>query len=296
MHRRPSLLACLLVLCTLAAPRLARAQFETSLTLNKTNYLAGEAVEGTVTVVNRSGSDIVMGGPNGQSWLRFEVTGPDGSQVPAMRIRTDETFVFKAGGTKRYRVYVSDTHPFGGYGNYSVAASIYHPLSQQSYLSNRVRANFSDTKGFWEKTFGVPMGLPNAGQVRRYDLVYVRDADRTYLYVRLVDQRTDIRLCTYSLGQCIMVSNPQITIDASNNLHVLFMTLPHVYVHVTMDTQGKLGTPAYYKDDKTTRPQLVTQADQRSIGVSGGVVLDPNGQDPAAAPKGRSVSDRPPGL
>lgn len=289
-------ISCLGVALLLLGAGSARAQFETQLILNKTTYLVGEPVEGTVTIINRSGSDVVMGGPHGQSWLRFEVSGPDGSQVPMMRVRADEPFVFKAGTSTRRRVYVSDTHPFSNYGNYSVGANIYYPLTQQSYVSNRVRASFTDSKAFWEKTFGVPAGLPGAGHIRRYDLVYLRDSDRTYLYLRLVDQKTDIRLMTYSLGQCILVNNPQAMLDAGNHLHVLFMTLPHVYVHVSMDPQGKLSTPTYHKESGASRPQLLASADQRTVGVGGGILFDPNGQDPTAGPKGRSVGDRPPGL
>jgi hypothetical protein len=291
---RLSILSLLLLLPVLAAVP-ARAQFETQLLLNKQNYLVGEIVQGTVTIINRSGSDVVMGGRNGSSWLSFDVTGPDGNQVTMMRSRADETFVFKAGASYRRKVLVTDTHPFEQYGNYGVCALIYHPASQQTYQSNRQRATFVDSKAFWDKTFGVPMGLPNAGQIRRYDLVLVRDTEHTYLYARLCDQNTNIRLATQALGPCIMVANPQMSLDASNTLHVLFMTVPHTYAHMTMDSQGKVQLLGYHKEIKSNRPQLVVQADQRSIGVTGGQVYDPNAAK-AAGPAVRSVGDRPPGL
>jgi hypothetical protein len=286
---------CLLLLLSLLAVVPARAQFETQLVLNKQSYLVGEVVEGTITVINRSGADVVMGGRNNGSWLSFDVLGPDGNQVPMMRTRADETFVFKSGSTYRRRVLVTDTHPFTEYGNYAVSALVYHPTSQQTYQSNRARATFVDSKAFWEKTFGVPMGLPNAGQIRRYDLVLVRDTEHTYLYARLVDQNTNIRLSTQALGQCIMVMNPQVTLDANNTMHVLFMTVPHTYAHMSMDSQGKTQLHGYHKEIKSNRPTLVVQADQRTIGVTGGQTYDPkapNGGGPAV----RSVGDRPPGL
>jgi hypothetical protein len=286
---------CLLLLLSVLAAVPAHAQFETQLRLNKQNYLVGEVVEATVTIINRSGSDVVMGGRNGGSWLSFDVTGPDGNQVPMMRSRADETFVFKTGTTYRRKVLVTDTHPFTEYGNYGVTALVYHPSSQQSYQSNRGRANFVDSKAFWEKTFGVPMGMPSAGQVRRYDLVLVRDTEHTYLYARLVDQNTNIRLATYALGACIMVANPQMSLDSTNTLHVLFMTVPHTYAHMTMDPQGKVQLLGYHKEIKSDRPQLIVQADQRTIGVTGGKIYDPNAAK-AASPAVRSVGDRPPGL
>lgn len=302
MHSPPAIMSspristfCLLLLLSILAAVPAHAQFETQLVLNKQNYLVGEAVEGTVTIINRSGSDIVMGGRNGNSWLSFDVSGPDGNQVPMIRTRGDETFVFKAGATTRRKVLVTDTHPFSEYGNYGVSAIVYHPASQQSYQSNRARATFTDTKAFWDKKFGVPMGLPNAGQIRRYDLVLLRDTERTYLYARLVDQNTNIKLATYALGQCIMVANPQMSLDANNTLHVLFMVVPQKYAHMTMDSQGKVQLLGYHKEIASNRPQLTIQADQRSVGVSGGQVFDPKAPDPNM-PAVRSVGDRPPGL
>ena len=139
------------------------------------------------------------------------------------------------------------------------------------------------------------MGLPNAGQIRRYDLVLVRDTEHTYLYARLVDQNTNIRLATQALGQVIMVADPQMSLDANNTLHVLFMVVPHTYAHMTMDSQGKTQLIGYHKEIKSNRPQLVVQADQRTIGVTGGQIFDPKEQN-AGGPAVRSVGDRPPGL
>ena len=275
----------------------AHAQFTTSVTLNKSNYLTNEAVEATVTITNRSGADVVMGGRGGQSWLTFEVTDPSGNRLPPMRASGEETLVFKAGSTISRKVMVSDIYPFSDYGNYTVTASVYHPPTQQYYASNRARALFMDVKPFWEQSFGVPNGLPNAGQIRRYALCQMRDLERTYLYVRLLDDRTNLKLATYSLGNCIMVADPQVTLDAQNRLHVLFMAAPHIYAHVTIDTQGRLVKRLYYKEIKTDRPALTVQADQ-TIAVQGGQPYDPVAEAQAQnqPAKGRSIGQKPPGL
>ena len=292
----PVLVLCAVALCLLSTS--ARAQFMTNVTLNKSTYLTYEAVEATVTISNRSGADVVMGGPNGQAWLTFEVTDPAGNRVPQLRVPSDDTIVFKAGATISRKILVSDYHTFSEYGSYAIAASVYHPPSQQYFSSNRARATFTDTKPFWGKDnpFGVPLGLPGAGQIRHYELSILRDTDRTYLYVRLLDDKTGIKLATFSLGTCIMVADPQIVLDSNNMMHVLFMAAPHIYAHVIIDTQGRLAKRLYYREIKTNRPQLTVQADQ-SILVQGGEPYDPT--VPAAgseAPKGRSIATKPPGL
>src|SRR6187549_2399529 len=183
--RKPLLHGLLLCLVLIAWSSVARAQFGTNVTLNKSTYLTNEAVEATVTISNRSGSDVVMGGPNGQAWLAFEVTDPSGNRVPSLRLRTDETLVFKAGTDIKRTVLLSDYHTFSEYGTYGVTAAVYHPPTQQYYSSNRAHAKFTDTKPFWEQSYGVPLGQAGAGQIRRYTLSVLRDPGRTYLYVRV---------------------------------------------------------------------------------------------------------------
>jgi hypothetical protein len=296
--RRPllRLLALCAVLCALGST--AHAQFETTVKLNKSTYLTHESVEATVNISNRSGSDVVMGGPNGMAWLSFEVNNPQGQRVPALRFRGDETLVFKAGASIAKTIKLSDYHSFSDYGIYSVTAAVYHPPSQQYFASNRARASFTEVKPFWGPAFpfGVPMGLPGAGQIRHYELSVLRDTEHTYLYVRLVDEKTKLRLATFSLGTCIMVTDPQISLDRNNMLHVLFMTKPHLHVHATVDTQGNLVKTAAYKEEGANRPQLVVAPDQ-TVGVQGGSIYDAVAEAARLAPvKGRSIREKPPGL
>lgn len=268
----------------------------TNITLNKDNFLTYEGVEATITVTNRSGADIVMGGPNGLPWLSFDITDPSGRNSPPLRSRSDEAMVFKNGATISRKMLLSNFYSFSEYGNYFIAASIYHPPSQQYYSSNRVRASFTDTTSFWEQSYGVPTGLPNAGQIRRYTLSTMRDFERTYLYVRILEEKTKLKLATFSLGTCIMVTDPQITVDKDNMLHVLFMAVPHIYSHVVVDTQGKIYKRNYFKEVKENRPSM-TMLPDNNIGVVGGVPFDPNApaQDPTK-PQGRSIGEKPPGL
>lgn len=288
--RRLALCLLLFALC----PVVAHAQYEITLKLNKENYLTYEGVEATVSVMNRTGADVVLGGPSNIPWLSFEIIDPQNRPVPPMRFHGEDIIVFKAGSTITRKINLGDQFTFSEFGNYSILANVYHPPSQQYIASNRARGSFSFSKPFWAKPFGVPLGLPGAGQIRRYELSMLKDQERTNLYLRLLEDKTNLNLVTYSLGSWIRVSEPQMTLDRDNKLQVLFMTQPHIYSHLIIDTQGKIVRRTYHKEIDANRPNLSVDAAQQVI-VQGGELYDPTIVVPTRPP-GRSVKDRPPGL
>ena len=72
------------------------------------------------------------------------------------------------------------------------------------------------------------------------------------------------------------------------------MTLPHIYSHVVIDTQGNIVKRRYYKEINTNRPRLVVDPGLNVV-VEGGEPYDPAVRAPSR-PTGRSIKDRPPGL
>lgn len=296
MIRVPSIHSLLLCLVACLFASATQAQFQTNVKLNKETYLIYEGIEATVTITNRSGADVVMGGPRGGPWLGFNITDPKGYQVPTIGIDGAEPIIFKSGTTISRKVILSKQYSFSDYGNYFIAATVYHAPSQQYYSSNRARANFTGAKPFWQQSFGVPLGLPGAGQVRRYTLASMRDTDRTYLYVRVLDDRSGSNISTFSLGTAIMVTDPQVTIDRENKMHVLFMTVPRIYAHVVVDTQGRVFRRNYHRETDAERPQLAVQPDG-GIVVAGGYPFDPAIEvEQEKIIKGRSIGEKPPGL
>lgn len=278
----------------LAACSTASAQYEITLKLNKESYLTYEGVECTVTVTNRSGADIVLGGPNNTPWLSFDIIDPQSRPVPPMRFHSEDNIVFKSGTTLTRKIALSDQFTFSEMGNYIVVGNVYHPPSQQYYASNRARGTFSTSKAFWTKPFGVPLGLSGAGQIRRYELSVLKDLDHTNLYVRLVDDRSNMNLATFTLGSWIRVADPQLALDRENKLNVLFMTQPHIYSHIVVDTQGNVIKRLYFKEVDANRPHLIVDPAQNVV-VQGGESYDPTVVAPVR-PTGRSIKDRPPGL
>ncbi|HEY1082197.1 MAG TPA: hypothetical protein VGE29_08045, partial [Prosthecobacter sp.] len=59
----------------------AQAQFHVTLSLPRANFVALEAIPASVSITNRSGAEVVLGGPGRGSWLSFEMTDKTGNPL-----------------------------------------------------------------------------------------------------------------------------------------------------------------------------------------------------------------------
>lgn len=291
-HARFIALHVILFLCALAPE--AGAQFATNLTLPKTNFLSLEPVQATVTITNRSGSDVVMSGANQSNWLTFEITDSIGRTVAPVGLVQQKPFIFKAGTTISEKVMISSFYGIDQLGAYGMIANVYHPPSRQYYVSNRLRFNIMNSKPFWEAPVGVPVGYPDSGRIRRYALTIFRDVDKSNLYFRLFDDRSNQVRATFELGPVSSTSEPEPFVDRDNTLHVFFLALPKVYCYAKIGPDGKLKKREYYKEVEGNRPAMLAGGDG-TVTLRGGEFFDPSAPPPAKS-KGRNVSERPPGL
>lgn len=282
----------LLALCLCATA--ARAQYVTNLTLVKDHFLTGEPVVATVTIVNRSGADVIVGGKGSRDWLQFEITEASGRRLAPIAIGGgQETLTLKAGGTTKHTVELSGGYSTADLGTFHMVANVLHPLTGQFYVSNRVRLNITDSKpNLFDQPYGVPEGFPNAGRARRYQVILYRELDNLQLYCRITDERSGAYVSTFLLGPVTMVAQPQVSISAKNNLEVFFLAKPEVFCHAIVTPDGKLHKRTYYKDIQGNRPSLIMTA-------AGGQIVGGQLFDPAAPPppkKIRKASERPAGL
>jgi hypothetical protein len=282
-----------LLIAAAGAPE-AGAQYMIKLSLDKKTFLSQEPMRATVELSNNSGSDVVMGGRGNSNWLSFHLEDATGRQYPPVGVEVEEPFVFKAGAAMKRQIQMSDNHAIGEIGTYAVTAVVYHAPTQSYYQSNRVRFTVTEVKAFWEQDFGVPQGLEDAGRVRKYSLHVLREDDGSRLYFRLTDDRSQMRVATYSLGPVSLALDPSFTMDSQNRLQVFFLAAPQVFVHCIIGPDGTLVSRKYFKEGKDNRPMLATRAGE--IFVTGGIPFDPNA--PAVVPQNteRSASQRPPGL
>lgn len=271
----------------------AHAQYVTNLTLAKDHFLTGEPVIATVTIINRSGADAIVGGKGSRDWLQFEISDTNGRQLAPITIGSEQTLTLKAGGTTKHTVELSGGYSTSTLGTFHMVANVLHPITGQFYQSNRTHLMITDSKpNLFDQPYGVPEGFPGAGRARRYQVIMYRELENLQLYCRITDDRSGSYVATFLLGPVMMVVPPQIVIDARNHLNIFFLARPHVYCHVVVSPDGTLKHRTYYKDTETTRPSLV-------VTPAGGQVIGGIPFDPAAPPptkKMRKASERPAGL
>lgn len=279
----------LLILCLCCGQ--ARAQYVTNLTLLKNQFLTGEPVVAVVSVTNRSGADVIVGGHGSRDWLQFEIMQSTGQRLAPVSIGSAEPIMMKAGGTTKHTVEISGGYSTANLGTFSVVANVLHPISGQYYQSNAVRMTTTDSKpNMFDQPYGVPQGFPNAGRARRYQVILFRELNDLQLYCRITDDRSGAYIATFLLGPAMMTVQPQISIDVTNKLHVLFLAMPHIFCHVVVNPDGKVHKRTYYKDPEGNRPSLLMTSSGAQ--VVGGELFDP-GAPPPKKKALRKASERP---
>jgi hypothetical protein len=279
----------LLILCLCCGQ--ARAQYVTNLTLLKNQFLTGEPVVAEVTVTNRSGADVIVGGHGSRDWLQFEITETSGRRLSPVGIGSEEPIPLRAGGTTKHKVEISGGYSTADLGTFNMVANVLHPISGQFYTSNKVRMTITDSKpNMFDQPFGVPQGFPNAGRARRYQVILFRELDDLQLYCRITDDRSGAYIATFLLGPAMMAVQPQISIDVHNKLHILFLAQPHIFCHAVVNPDGKIHQRTYYRDPEGDRPSLVMT--NSGAKVVGGETFDP-GAPPPKKKTLRKASERP---
>ena len=284
------------LLLVLAVPHV-RAQLTVTAAVERTNYVSYEPVHITVTVTNTTGNDIVLGGPNNTTWMNFVITADNGRQVTAIDSPNADAVICRAGQSLQKRFNLPRYFHLIDSGAYIVKASAYFADLQRWVSSRPVRLTINQAaKPRWERTIALPPGHKLAGKYRRYQLINFHDTDRSYLYVRIIDESTGMFIATYRLSSLEPGHDIQPAIDRSQNLHVLCLGSPMVWAHQSLDPDGTVLTQKFFRQGQGA-PQLVTQA-SGEVMVMGGTTYDPleKPATPAGSDVIRKLSDRPAGV
>jgi hypothetical protein len=276
------------ILCAAAT---ARAQIQVDLSFKRIQYIAHEPILATIKIANNSGRDIDLHDDSGQHWFGFEITEGEGRLLaPLQQIAAEPPLHIESGKTVTRKINLTTLYPVHDFGAYHVRANVYFPDLNKFYYSATKVVQVSDARPIWQKTVGVPEGMPGAGEVRTYSLLSNRSVDHTSLYVRVENRDTGAVYTTYSLGRIIAGDAPQAEIDRANQLHVLHCAAPRTWAYSHVGLNGELLAHSTFLETKT-RPHLRHAADGL-IAVSGGMLDVPIAESKRSpAPK---LSDRPP--
>ncbi len=287
----------LLFLSVFLAPRL-QAQMDVKIQAERINYVAYESLNVTVTVTNNTGNDVVLGGPNNTSWLNFLVTNESGRPVTGIANPDVDAIICRNGQSMERKFNLPRHFHLIDPGTYLVKASVYFPDLQRWVNSRPARFIINQApKPAWTHTYALPKGHKQAGTYRKYQVFTFNDFDRTYLYLRIVDESTGVYLYTVRLCSMMPEREIQPLVDRDQTLHLLCLGSAQVWAYLTIDIDGKLVSQKFFRQGKGV-PQLVKQA-SGEVMVLGGTSYDPT-EKPATPPGGgaviRRLSDRPAGV
>ena len=275
---------CLLVAAT------ADGQIQVDLTFKRLQYIAHEPVLATVKIVNNSGRDIDLRDASGQHWFGFEINAGEGRLLAPFQQNAEPSLHIEAGKTVTRRINLTPLFPVHDFGTYHVRANVYFPDLNKFFYSSTKVFQVGGGRTIWQKTIGVPEGMPGAGEMRTYSLLTNRFEDHTSLYVRVENKQAGMVYTTYSLGRILSSDDPQAEVDRANQLHVLHCAAPRNWAYSHVGWNGELFAHSTFVETRT-RPRLRHRSDG-NIAVTGGALDVPIAETKRRpAPK---LSDRPP--
>jgi hypothetical protein len=268
----------------------AHAQVQVELSFKRLQYIAHEPILATVKIANNSGRDIDLHDDSGQHWFGFEINAGEGRLLAPLKQEAEPPLHVEAGKTVTRKINLSALFPVHDFGAYHVRANVFFPDLNKFFYSATKVFQVGDGRTIWQKTIGVPEGMPGAGEARTYSLLTNRFVDHTSLYVRVENKESGAVYATYSLGRIIASDDPQAEVDRANQLHVLHCAAPRNWAYSHVGWNGELLKHSTFLETRT-RPRLRHTADG-NIAISGGTLDVPIAESKRSpAPK---LSDRPP--
>ena len=283
------ILASLLLAVLLAAT--AEAQIQVDLKFSRVQHVAYEPVIATVRITNLAGRDIELRDAVGNRWFGFEVTANEGRYLPvASTYEPEPPLRIETGQTVTRKVNLTRIFPVHDLGPYHVRANVFFSDLNKFFYSQAKVFQVGDARPIWQRTVGVPDGVPGAGGVRTYSLLSNRFPDHTKLYVRVEDKSSGAVYSTHPLGRVIAFDEPQAELDRANQLHVLHCAAPRTWAYSQVGVNGQLLARRTFMETKS-RPRL-RRLDDGGVAVRGGMLDAPAAT--AAQQPGPKLSDRPP--
>jgi hypothetical protein len=247
----------------------AQAQIQVELKFKRLQYVAHEPIMAALKITNLAGRDIDLHDEKGQHWFGFEINAGEGRPLAPLSQKAPELALhLEAGKTVTRRINLTPAFPVHDFGAYHVRAHVYFADLNQFFYSQTKVFQVADARPIWQKTVGIPDGMPGGGEARTYSLLSNRFPDHTSLYVRVENKQSGVVYATYSLGRVIAYDEPQTELDRANQLHVLYCAAPRSWAYSHVGLNGELLAHSIFMETRT-RPRLWRVADG-AVAVRGG--------------------------
>jgi hypothetical protein len=268
----------------------AQAQLASSLKIEKKQHLAGEPVIAVVTITNHAGRELLFQKDGRFQWMDFVIKDGNGNPVSPKGRSLFGPMKIGAGQSMARKVVLSKHFQLSDPGRYSVSAVIHLPGSRtEGSTTNRVFFNQSPGRPYWSQKVGIAGSTTNT---REYRLLNFSGDSKSNIYAQILDGRTGQFVRTFRLGNVLMLRKPLATVDGQQRMHVLFLATPTMWVHCTVDTDGRLVDRKIHQRGSHGDPKLLTFADG-SVHVGNSIPYDAKKAEEERA-KVRKASDRPP--
>lgn len=267
----------------------AFAQLIISAKPEKTEFIAHEDVNYILTISNRSGRSLDLHGTGKKNWLDFNVYDQSGdllsykTGIPIIKSTT-----IASGQTISKKITLSDHYDVSRHNRYKVVAFV--KLPGDNDISTRSKySSFLVTSG--SPLFTQHIGLQNTNEARKYEVFSFSGNGETEIYLRITNEYTGgVHFCK-SLSQYVPFRKPQASLDANNNLHILYLITPTLYIHQSISPTGEIIKRNYHKPGAVGEPRLVSFANGEVL-VAGTIPFDPVKAEKEAK-KQKKLSDRP---
>lgn len=268
----------------LASQTLSFGQLNVDLEIGRRQFISHEAVPISVQLTNRAGRELLLHGDGRRSWLNIQVVDSRGNLVPPFQPLNFQAAKIPVGRSVAKQINLNALFPIQNHNKYTVYTIVSLPTGE-TFQSGR--KSFDITKG--RTIYDQRVGL--GSQSRDYRLITFSHGRTSFLYFQaeLVAERRVVY--TYPLGEFLQSKDPEATVDKSGQLNVLYLGAPNRYVHVVIDSRGKVAKRKLYQRGPVRTPRLVAFADGQ-VEVAGGILFDPEAQKAKQAAI-RKISERP---
>jgi hypothetical protein len=281
------LLVALSLLCFLHS---GSAQLQVDIKLKRTLYISYEPILITVSLTNLSGNPLPLSDADGNHWFGFQIETLDGRPIaPRSLGYTNEPLVLQSGQKLSRTVNLTPLFPIGEFGGYRIQAAIYAASLKRYFNSPPLNIEITDGRPIFQKTVGVPEGMPGAGEARNITVLTHRLPNSTQLYVRIENAQGGTVFCTHRLGRLVSYGTPEILLDKKNQIHVLQNVAPKAFLYSHIGLNGEVLQRKTYS--QIVKRPILREGPDGKIQVIGAQEINPAAE--AAKPPVPSLSDRP---
>src|SRR5437588_10998750 len=153
----------ILIVAVMSAAATAHAQIQVELNFKRVQFIAHEPILATVRIANNSGRAIDLRDDSGQHWFGFEINAGEGRLLAPLRPDAGEPALHVGVGEMVTRkINLTPLFPLHDFGTYHVRANVFFADLNKFFYSTTKVVQVSDARPIWQKSLGVPEGMPAA--------------------------------------------------------------------------------------------------------------------------------------